>query len=159
LKGKVAVVAGTFDHLHSGHKLMISKAFEIADHVIIGVVRDEALAKLDKICREGIQPYDIRVLNVVSFVDQVILKKYPKKTYEVIGICGPYDVVLEENRKIDYIVVSDETLPRAIMINILREKKGLNKLKIVVVPIVKDLHGRPISSHRFRTGELLWKGE
>jgi len=133
---------------------MISKAFEIAEHVIIGIVRDEALAKLDKICREAIQPYDIRILNVISYINNVVLKKFPDRTYEVIGILGPYDVVLEEKRKIDYIVVSDETLPRAVMINILRENKGLNSLEIVIVPMVKDEYGRPISAHRFRTGEL-----
>ncbi len=133
---------------------MLSKAFEIAEHVIIGIVRDEALTKLDKICREAIQPYDIRILNVTSYVDNVILKKFPNRTYEVVGIFGPYDVVLEEKRKIDYIVVSDETLPRAVMINVLREKKGLNSLEIVVIPMVKDQYGRPISAHRFRTGEL-----
>jgi len=133
---------------------MISKAFEIAEHVIIGIVRDEALAKLDKICREAIQPYDIRILNVTSYVDNVILKKLPDRTYEIVGIFGPYDVVLEGERKIDYIVVSDETLPRAVMINVLREKKGLNSLEIVLVPMIKDQYGRPISAHRFRTGEL-----
>lgn len=155
MQHRVAVVAGTFDHIHIGHKLMISKAFELADHIIIGIVRDEAINDIHKICREKVEPYDQRVSKVVSYIKFILKKRnMEKKTFEIIGIKGPYDVVLDKNRKIDYIIVSDETLPRAVMINILRLKKGLEKLKIVTVPIMRDKLGRPISSHRFRTGEI-----
>ncbi|RLG72754.1 MAG: phosphopantetheine adenylyltransferase [Thermoprotei archaeon] len=149
---KIAVVAGTFDHLHIGHKLMISKAFEIADHVIIGIMRDDAISELHKICRRNVEPLEKRVSKLTVYVRK-LLSKYGNKTYEIAKIQGPYDVVLER-KDIDYIIVSDETLPRAVMINVLRRKKGLNMLKIIVIPIVRDSNGRPISAHRFRTGEL-----
>ncbi len=131
---------------------MVSKAFEIADHVIIGIMRDNAINKLHKICRRNVESLEKRTSNLTVYVRK-LLSKYKNKTYEIVKICGPYDVVLER-KDIDYIIVSDETLPRAVMINVLRRKKGLNLIKIIVVPIVRDSNGRPISAHRFRTGEL-----
>lgn len=131
---------------------MVSKAFEIADHVIIGIMRDDALSKLHKICRRNIESLEERTSKLIAYVRE-LLKKYGNKTYEIRKIQGPYDIVLER-KDIDYIIVSDETLPRAVMINVLRREKGLNTLKIIVIPMVRDSSGRPISAHRFRTGEL-----
>lgn len=39
---KRALVFGTFDQLHKGHKSYISRAFELADKVVIMVMSDEA---------------------------------------------------------------------------------------------------------------------
>ena len=131
---------------------MISKAFEVADHVIIGVMKDDALEKLHKICRENVEPYERRVKKLLTYVSE-LLNIYTNKTFKIVSISGPYDIVLKENN-IDYIIVSDETLPRAVMINILRRQKRMKEIKVIIVPIVKDIQGRPISSHRFRIGEI-----
>jgi len=131
---------------------MISKAFEVADHVIIGVMKDNALEKLHKICRENVEPYERRVKKLLTYISE-LLNIYTNKTFKIVSISGPYDIVLEENN-IDYIIVSDETLPRAVMINILRRQKRMKEIKAIIVPIVKDIQGRPISSHRFRIGEI-----
>ena len=131
---------------------MISKAFEVADHVIIGVMKDNALEKLHKICRENVEPYERRVKKLLTYVSE-LLNIYTNKTFKIVSISGPYDIVLEKNN-IDYIIVSDETLPRAVMINILRRQKKMKEIKVIIVPIVKDIQGRPISSHRFRIGEI-----
>jgi len=131
---------------------MISKAFEVADHVIIGVMKDNALEKLHKICREKVEPYERRVKKLLTYVSE-LLNIYTNKTFKIVSISGPYDIVLKENN-IDYIIVSDETLPRAVMINILRRQKRMKEIKVIIVPIVKDIQGRPISSHRFRIGEI-----
>ncbi|RLG73784.1 MAG: hypothetical protein DRO08_01175 [Thermoprotei archaeon] len=131
---------------------MISKAFEVADHVIIGVMKDNALEKLHKICRENVEPYERRVKKLLTYVSE-LLNIYTNKTFKIVSISGPYDIVLEKNN-IDYIIVSDETLPRAVMINILRRQKKMKEIKVIIVPIVKDIQGRPISSHRFRVGEI-----
>jgi len=131
---------------------MISKAFEVADHVIIGVMKDNALEKLHKICRENVEPYERRVKKLLTYISG-LLNIYTNKTFKIVSISGPYDIVLEENN-IDYIIVSDETLPRAVMINILRRQKRMKEIKVIIVPIVKDIQGRPISSHRFRIGEI-----
>jgi pantetheine-phosphate adenylyltransferase len=37
---KVAV-GGTFDKFHEGHRLLVEKAFQIGDKVLIGVTSDE----------------------------------------------------------------------------------------------------------------------
>ena len=131
---------------------MISKAFEVADHVIIGVMKDNALEKLHKICRENVEPYERRVKKLLTYISG-LLNIYTNKTFKIVSISGPYDIVLEKNN-IDYIIVSDETLPRAVMINILRRQKKMKEIKVIIVPIVKDIQGRPISSHRFRIGEI-----
>jgi pantetheine-phosphate adenylyltransferase len=51
-------------------------------------------------------------------------------------------------------MASEETLLRASEINAIRFKKGLDKLTIVVIPIVLADDGKPISSDRISRGEI-----
>ena len=40
-KFKKVAVGGTFDELHSGHKALINKAFEVGEKVVIGLSSGE----------------------------------------------------------------------------------------------------------------------
>ena len=61
--------------------------------------------------------------------------------------------------ELEAIVVSEETLYRALEINRIRVEKGLRPLVIVVVPMVLAYDGKPISSSRIRRGEINEEGE
>ena len=47
-KFKKVAVGGTFDELHRGHKVLLQKAFEIGDRVLIGLCDDEFVKQLGK---------------------------------------------------------------------------------------------------------------
>ncbi len=145
-----SVVAGTFDKLHTAHKLLISEAFKNADYVIIGVMSDRCLS--GKIAREKIDPFEVRVKRIIKYCDE-LTKSLRAKEYEVVEITGPYDVVLERE-DLDILVVSEETLAKGVKINILRSRKGWKPLKLIVVPLMKAADGRPLTSHRIRLDEI-----
>ena len=47
-KFRKVAVGGTFDELHKGHKVLLMKAFEISERVLIGLCTDEFARKLGK---------------------------------------------------------------------------------------------------------------
>ena len=63
--GKV-VFAGTFDHLHEGHKHIIRTAFRLSKTVAFGLTTDQMLAY--KSDRRLIQSYDERYAELEQFI-------------------------------------------------------------------------------------------
>ncbi len=133
--GKI-VVGGTFDGLHDGHKAVLQTAFENAESVVIGLTTDEFARRFRT--RE-VSPYGDRKKALDNYVSRF------KKPYEVVDINDSYGVATLDPG-VDCIVVSEETLLRAEEINTIRFKKKLPRLTIIVVPLVLDDAGKPISS-------------
>lgn len=140
---KVAV-GGTFNVLHKGHKTVLTTAFMIGKHVGIGLSSDEFA---NRFRATPSLRYDDRKKNLIEFV-----KNFDKE-YEIIEITDSYGTVTTDP-EIDCIVVSEETLLRAEEINAIRFKKGLDKLTIVVVPIMLAGDGKPISGERVLSKEI-----
>lgn len=61
------VIGGTFDHMHDGHKLLISTALLMADEKITVGVTDGVLLE-KKVLKELIEPIDERIRNVVDLI-------------------------------------------------------------------------------------------
>ncbi|RLF22763.1 MAG: phosphopantetheine adenylyltransferase, partial [Thermoprotei archaeon] len=78
--------------------------------------------------------------------------------YDITRIDDVYGTSISEE-ELEAIVVSEETLYRALEINRIRVEKGLRPLVIVVVPMVLAYDGKPISSSRIRRGEINEEGE
>ncbi len=130
------VVGGTFDGLHEGHQRVLGCAFENGKSVVIGLTSDDFAARFRT---RAVSAFSARKSAVDKFV------KGFGKEYEVVPINDSYGVAtLSED--IDCIVVSEETLLRAEEINTIRFKKKLPKLSIIVVPLVLDADGNPLSS-------------
>lgn len=147
-------MGGTFDMFHRGHRTLIIKGFEVGNHVIIGLCSDAFLQILRK--PHGIAPYAQRLEELKSF-----LKKNDfLERARIIPLNDAYGVTLTD-RRIDAIVVSAETEPRAHEINEKRKTLGMPLLPIVVVKMVLSEDHYPISSTRIwfeeidREGNLL----
>ncbi|MHA1709658.1 MAG: phosphopantetheine adenylyltransferase [Candidatus Baldrarchaeia archaeon] len=145
-KLKKVGVAGTFDKLHKGHKLLLLTAFSAGERVIIGIT-SEKLIKGKKMCQK-IAPFDERVKKVKEF-----LSSRGFKDYNIIKLDDPYGPAINDPL-MDGLVVTRETLNNALAINKIRIKQGMKPLTLIVVPLVLAEDGLPISSTRIRLGEI-----
>jgi len=132
------VVGGTFDGLHDGHRSVLRTAFQNAESVVVGLTSDEFAMRFRT---RDVKPFEKRKRDLEAFVCQF------GKPHEIIAINDNYGVATLDPA-IDCIVVSEETLLRAEEINTIRFKKRLPKLMIIVVPLVLDEKGKPLSSSR-----------
>ena len=153
-KFETVAVGGTFDVLHRGHQKLIKKAFEVGNLVLVGLCSDAFLKKLNK--PHTIAPYTQRLEELTNFLKQNSLLDRA----EITALDDAYGVTLFDKR-LDAIVVSAETEPRARQINEKRKSLGLPPLPIVTVKMVLSEDHYPISSTRIwfeeidRDGNLL----
>ena len=145
---KKVVFAGTFDHLHEGHKYLLRTAFNLGEKVGIGLTTDSmAQRKREK---DKIQSYQKRHDQLEDFI---------KSEFEI-KRCTifPIDTVeggADEMEDLEAMIVSDEmsVVKNAFEINEKRAHKGFRRFHIIVVPRIRSADGRPLSSSRIRSGE------
>lgn len=120
----LVLLGGTFDHLHNGHKKLLSLAVSIcAKRMIVGVTADSML--VNKKLARLLESVDKRKRAVVAYVS--FLKPSLEVDCETItDPFGPAIVVREATA----IVVSTETLAGAAKINDIRRERGLPPLRI-----------------------------
>ncbi len=147
-------MGGTFDLVHNGHLALLMKAFEVGNHVLVGLCSDDFVNKSRK--PHGIVAYAQRLEDLKNF----LRKNGVLERAEITSLNDAYGVTLSDKR-IDAIVVSEETEPRAHEINEKRKSLGLSLLPIVTVKMVLSEDHYPISSTRIwfeeidREGHLL----
>lgn len=140
-------IGGTFDRIHKGHKTLLQKAFEIGEHVLIGITSEEMLS--DKDNAKKVQSYMQRVKNMKNYLQnngllqRAIIVKLNDRY-------GPAITVPE----MEAIIVTEETRPTAEEINDIRKANRLVPLTIISVPRVLAEDGMPISSSRIRAGTI-----
>jgi len=144
--GKVAV-GGTFDELHRGHKVLLLKAFEIGERVLIGLCSDEFVNKLGKPHKTA--SYDERLRDLRNFLNNLGVAERA----EVIPLNNPFGPTVTD-RCIEAVVVSEETKTTASKINEQRTNNGLSPLRIVTINMVPSEDCSPISTTRIRRGEI-----
>jgi pantetheine-phosphate adenylyltransferase len=146
-KFKTVAVGGTFDELHKGHRALLMKAFEIGEHVLIGLCSDEFVGKLGK--PHITAPYEQRLEELEAFLREHGFFERAK----VLPLNDAYGVTLSKGC-LEALVVSKETEPAALKINEERKKRDLPPLKIVVIDMVPSENHAPISTTRIRRGEI-----
>ncbi|KAF9208885.1 hypothetical protein BGZ49_007203 [Haplosporangium sp. Z 27] len=129
-------LGGTFDHLHAGHKILLSMTAWVANHrVVCGVTDDSMLQK--KKFKEYMEPLDKRIDNVEKF-----LKTFKRDLiYEVVPIHDIYGPTITD-KKLQALMVSKETLKGGDAVNEERNKRGLSPLNIAVINVISPTETR-----------------
>ena len=150
-KFKKVAVGGTFDELHSGHKALINKAFEVGEKVVIGLSSDEFVLKMGK--PHITAPYNERCKELKDYLEELGLAERS----EIVPLNDPFGLTIS-SRGLEALVVSQETGRTAEKINERRQNSGLAPLEIVIVNMVPAENSAPISTTRIRSGEIDRKG-
>jgi pantetheine-phosphate adenylyltransferase len=146
-KFRKVAVGGTFDEFHRGHKVLLMKAFEIGEHVLIGLCSDEFAKKMGK--PHITAPFDDRLKELKVFLETLNLNEKA----EIIPLNDPYGATVTD-KCIEALVVSEETEKTAIRINQKRSEAQLPPLTIVAISMVPAENCKPISTTRIRKGEI-----
>ena len=142
-----AAVAGTFNILHEGHKALIRRAFEIADHVVIGITSDRMASG----GRDKHVPMVIRKRELESFVSAL----GSARIFEIDDMYGPDEIM----DGVDFLVVSEETLDNGRKVNDRRRSRGLKPMELSVVPLVMSDRGEKISASSILDGRYGRQGK
>lgn len=126
----VVALGGTFDHLHAGHKILLSMACWITSQkLIIGVTDDALLQK--KANKHVIQPLAERIACTRRFL--ALFK--PGLQYDLVplrDVAGPTGW----DPDVQALVVSRETVGGAAAIDRIRRDKGLPPLRTFVIDVI-----------------------
>jgi len=146
-KFRKVAVGGTFDEFHRGHKILLMKAFEIGELVLIGLCTDEFAEKMGK--PHVTASYKERLKELKAFLEALNLSDKA----EIIPLNDPYGKTLTD-KCIEALVVSEETEKIAMKINQKRSEVQLPPLTIVTISMVPAENFKPISTTRIRKGEI-----
>jgi pantetheine-phosphate adenylyltransferase len=152
-KLNLVATGGTFDCIHIGHLKLLSTAFNIGNHLIIGLTSDDFVKRFKNTSNIK-NNYQTRYHNL----KEKILQNFNNVNYTIIKLEDEFGPVTSSS-EIQAIVVSEETLVKVQKINNIRINKCLNPLTVIVVEIAKSEDGQPISSTRIRNGEIDYKGK
>jgi len=159
-----SILGGTFDHFHAGHQRLISEALGNSQRLTIGITTEKMLAR--KLWKRSIESYEARENSIREFIDWNLRQCFceaknvfeDKKAVNIIPLQNIFGNALDE-KEIDAIFVTADTLPGAIKINEARRDKGWPPLEIIEVSLVKDENGNKITSERIRGGDIDREGK
>lgn len=145
---RVAVLGGTFDRLHAGHRALLAEAFRRAERVGIGLTTAAYLAAHAKPLGGRIEAYRRRRAALLAH----LRRTYPGREFWVAPLDEPFGRSVEPG--VDLLVVSDETRRGARRVNAERRRRGLPRVAVVAIPSVRAEDGLPVSSRRIRAGRI-----
>lgn len=104
-KHRKVAVGGTFDHLHSGHKILLTMALSVTSSYFVCGVTGGGLQKSKKY-HEALQSLRQRMENVSRFIRPLVP---PGIKAQIIELNDPYGPTIEDE-SIDAIVATEETV-------------------------------------------------
>jgi pantetheine-phosphate adenylyltransferase len=145
---RLAVLGGTFDHLHVGHQALLATAFRVADEVAVGVTSDRFVAAHPKPTSGKIQPYPVRR----AALRRWIRAHYPGRKWRALRLEDPYGGSV--GSQVGVLVVSRDTERGGRAVNRERRRLGRAPVPIVSVPLVLADDLEPVSARRIRAREI-----
>ncbi|VDK75973.1 unnamed protein product [Litomosoides sigmodontis] len=124
------VLGGTFDHLHNGHKVLLSRAVMAAsERVVCGITCGDMIKK--KLLWELMEPFEKRAKAVQEFVEDISCSV----RCEVHPIVDPYGPsIIDPTLKA--IVVSNETEKGGHAVNDRRKERSLPALDLIKINLI-----------------------
>lgn len=127
---RVAALGGTFDHLHAGHKILLSMGAWVArEKLIVGITDDALLRK--KAHREVLENVALRTARTRAFLERF----KPGLHYDIVPISDVYGPTAWDP-DVQALIVSKETLSGAASIHRLRQEKSLPPLHTFVIDVI-----------------------
>jgi pantetheine-phosphate adenylyltransferase len=145
---RLAVLGGTFDHLHVGHQALLATAFSVGNEVAIGLTTDGFVARHPKPAGTRLQRYSARRASLVRW----LRANYPSRRWRVVPLDDPFGGSLEPG--VGVLVVSRDTEKGGRAVNRQRRRLGRPAVPVVSVPLVLADDLEPVSSRRVRSGEI-----
>ncbi|KAG5419084.1 hypothetical protein I9W82_002851 [Candida metapsilosis] len=138
-------VGGTFDHLHDGHKILLSMAYFLTSkRLIIGITGSELLK--NKKFSDVLEPFNKRQNSVVQFLDLIMDEIVHYEIYQINDICGPTGYIED----IDGLVISHESSAGGEFVNKYRREHGFKELDLTAIKVIGDSESN---------AENKWKGK
>lgn len=138
-------MGGTFDHLHQGHKYLIKTALRLSHKIEIGLTSQDLLK--NKKAHSKLEDYATRKKNLKDFIKSFT----DLNRVNIVEIKSWDDMAkYSQNPEYDGLIVSEETYSNAVKLNDLREKKDMERLILIVIPMIKDKNNKKISSTSIR---------
>ncbi|XP_042864123.1 bifunctional coenzyme A synthase-like [Penaeus japonicus] len=126
------VVGGTFDHIHAGHKILLSEALLRCSRKFTAGIAEGPLLK-NKTLSELIAPCQERI----DTVKELVTDLDPTLDYHIVEITEPMGPT-RWDPDMDMIVVSEETKKGIDVINKARKEGGLKTLEGYIINLVED---------------------
>ncbi|HYB78325.1 MAG TPA: pantetheine-phosphate adenylyltransferase [Thermoplasmata archaeon] len=149
----LAVLGGTFDHLHIGHHALVATAFRVGETVAIGLTTDRFIADHPKPDGSRIQPFAIRRAALTRWVR----RSFPGRRFRVVPLEDRFGRSIEPD--VGALVVSRETLSGGRAVNRERRRLGRRPVPLIVVPLALADDLEPVSSRRVRAGSIGTAGQ
>ncbi|KAF6063953.1 pantetheine-phosphate adenylyltransferase [Candida albicans P57072] len=131
---KTTAVGGTFDHLHDGHKILLSMAiFLTSNKLIIGITGSNLL--INKKFKSQLQTFNQRQNLVIQFINLLLLSETSViffEIYEINDVCGPTGYIND----IDNLIISQETKSGGEFVNKFRKDHGFKLLDITIIKVI-----------------------
>lgn len=148
---RAVAVGGTFDIIHIGHERLLAKAFGLGELVFVGLSGDHLVSRMSK--DHSVRPFADRRSDLRRFMRAKGWLNRARIT-ELKDPFGP----ATRRKRLEALVVSEETWANGLRVNALRRKRGLKALRLYVVKMVKADDGDLLSDTRIRRGEVDPKG-
>ncbi len=145
------VVGGTFDTLHSGHAHFLTRAFQSATTVTIGLTSEAYIRRFKKDL--GVSPFSLRYRALIAW----LRKNGYSDRVRVVSLDNKWGPVLLPDG-FDAIAVTSQNKNTALEINTIRSERGLPPLAIVEIDIIEAQDRKPISSTRIRNRQIDTRG-
>jgi cytidyltransferase-like protein len=143
---RVAVLGGTFDHLHDGHRALLDGALAVGEQVGVGVTTDAYLRAHRKPFGARIQPYRVRAAGVTRY----LRRAGAARNWWIVELEDGWGRSVEPG--VDVLVATEETTAGAVAVNAERRRRGLPALELLLVPLRRGVDLLPLSSRRIRAG-------